>query len=184
MGQPYFTKNLRNEEVIVTVFHPSFWAIRGSIFSNIVLWCLPFFLLIPLVRLKVWGLIIGGLVLFMALWWSIKLIITWYYTSLIVTDRRTVYYKQEGFFERTVAEIPFRSLQDISYERKGMNAVLTNFGTVIIQSASSTQRLECPKLGHPEKVVDVIRETQAAWLQAKHGDPAYDAMYPTNPLSA
>ena len=184
MSTPYFTKNFRPGEQLVASFHHSLWAFRGSVMTNILLWCAPFFLLIPLVRLGIWGYLLGGITLFMALWWSAKMLVVWYYTCLVITDRRTVYFKQTGFFERSVAEVPFRSLQDISYQRKGLNAVLTNFGTVIIQSASSTQHLECTRVGHPEMVVDLIRHAQAAWLQAKHNDPAYDAVYPTNPLSA
>lgn len=181
MSKPYFIKNLRSGEQLLGVFHPSFWAVRGSIFTNILLWCVPFFLLIPLLQLKMWGYIIGGIVLFFNFWWSLRIWVTWYFTSLVVTDRRTIYYRQKGFFNRNVAEVPFRALQDISYERKGVNAVLTNFGSIIIQSASSLQHLECQKISHPDKVVELIRQAQAVWNQTKHNDPAYDVMYANVP---
>jgi hypothetical protein len=120
MATPYYTKSFRPGEQLVAAFHPSLWAFRGSVMSNVLLWCLPFFLLIPLVRLGSWGFALGGLNIFIALWWSARLLVVWYYTALVVTDRRTMYFKQGGFFDRSVAEVPFRSLQDISYERKGM----------------------------------------------------------------
>lgn len=179
MGNPFYVRNFRPGEQLVAVFHPSLWAFRGSVVSNVLLWCVPFFFIIPLVRMGGMGYILGGIVLLIALWWSAHLLVTWYFTCLVVSDRRTVFHEQSGFFTRSVAEVPFRSLQDISYERRGMNATLTNFGTIVIQSASSTQRLECRRIGHPNDVVDLIRKSQAAWLQAKHSDPAYDAVYPT-----
>ncbi len=184
MSNPFYLRNFRPSEQLVAVFHPSLWAFRGSVISNVLLWCVPFFLIIPLVRLGGWGYAMGGGVIFIALWWSAHLLVTWYYTCLVVSDRRTVYHEQSGFFSRSVSEVPFRALQDISYERHGLNATLTNFGTITIQSASSTKRLECKRIGHPETVVDLIRRSQAAWLQAKHNDPAYDAVYPTVQTSA
>lgn len=174
MRSTYYSKNLRPGEAILAVCHPSGWAIRGRLAGNVLAWALPFFFLIPLVRLGRWGLSLGLAAFFVAGWWSLKIFTTWYFTALVVTDRRSIYFRQRGLFDRHVAEVPYRSLQDISYHRSGMSATMADYGTVVIQSASSTQRLEARALRHPQRIVDTIRQAQAAWVSVVHGDPTYD----------
>lgn len=174
MRKAYYTKNLRPGEAVLMVSHPSGWAIRGRLTGCVLLWAVPFFLLIPLVRLGRWGLILGAAVAAAAAWWSLRIFISWYFTALVVTDRRTIRYRQHGLFDRSVAEVPYRALQDISYHRRGMSATMADYGTVVIQSASSTQRLEALAIRHPQRVVDTIRQAQAAWASASHGDATYD----------
>jgi hypothetical protein len=156
------------------VCHPSGWAIRGRLTSCVLLWAVPFFLLIPLVRLGRLGIALGAAIVSVATWWSIRIFISWYFTTLVVTDRRTIRYRQHGLFDRSVAEVPYRALQDISYHRRGMSATMADYGTVVIQSASSTQRLEAPAIRHPQRVVDAIRQAQATWTSVAHGDSTYD----------
>jgi len=54
----------------------------------------------------------------------------WYYTLYIVTDRRILAIRQQGFFNRKVDEWQLEGIQNVNYEIGGLQAVLFSYGDI------------------------------------------------------
>jgi hypothetical protein len=81
----------------------------------------------------------------------------WRMDALIITDQRVVENEQRGFFSKTVTELLYRDILEISYSKEGMNASLYNYGDIKIRTASENE-LVFEKIPNPAEVVEVINK--------------------------
>ncbi len=79
----------------------------------------------------------------------------WRMDALIITDQRVVENEQRGFFSKTVTELLYRDILEISYTKEGMVASLYNYGDIKIRTASENE-LVFEKIPGPAEVVEVI----------------------------
>ncbi len=89
------------------------------------------------------SLLISALLMFPS-WMS------WHFSVFILTNQRFIQITQDGFFNRTVADVPLRLVQSINYEIKGLEQTLLGFGTIIMQTFIGDTRLH--HIHHPAKV--------------------------------
>jgi hypothetical protein len=75
--------------------------------------------------------------------------------ALIITDQRVVENEQRGFFSKTVTELLYRDILEISYSKEGMSSSLYNYGDIKIRTASENE-LVFEKIPNPAEVVEVI----------------------------
>jgi len=79
----------------------------------------------------------------------------WRMDALIITDQRVVENEQRGFFSKTVTELLYRDILEISYSKEGMTASLYNFGDIKIRTAAENE-IVFEKIPAPAEVVEVI----------------------------
>ncbi len=70
-----------------------------------------------------------GAILIVFAWWFYRWV-GWYYTLYIVTDRRILEIKQQGFFDRKVAEWQLDGISNVNYHIGGFQAVIFGFGDI------------------------------------------------------
>lgn len=124
----------------------------------------PFFFIYPLFQRKPWGVVIFALVLFLGLFYSLRLFITWYYNCFLITSQRVIIFKQKGFFERIISEAEYGKIQEVSYRFKGFFQTLFRYGTIRIQATSS---LELNKVHHPERIQDLINTLRTEFQEVE-----------------
>lgn len=149
---------LKPEEKIIAIYRQYGWTAAGTVVLACVLIVLPFFLLAPLFARGPLGVGIFFLILGIGIVYSLHRAMHWYYTMFIVTDRRIVDVDQRGFFDRTVSEVLFSKIQDVSYRIKGVFPTLLHYGTVIIQTAAGTPNVALRRMKNPERIVELINE--------------------------
>ncbi|MDO8463482.1 MAG: PH domain-containing protein [bacterium] len=121
---------------------------------------LAFFLIVPLLSSRPFGLIgfvlllATGVVLFIRAWWF------WYRTVLMVTDLRVIDLDQVGVFHRVIAEARFDRIDDLALEIKGIIATIFRLGTIQIQTAGASALIELRNLPHPEHVHEMLSALQ------------------------
>lgn len=120
--------------------------VAGTIFSKFLyinnLYALYWFVL------SLWHLLI---------WSGIFYALTMYTLDVwIVTNRRIIDSKQQGFFNRTVSELSLVRVQDVSVETKGLIQTFFKFGDVQIQTAGADEKFKFMQIPHPERVKDEI----------------------------
>ncbi|MFQ6084461.1 MAG: PH domain-containing protein [Candidatus Aminicenantia bacterium] len=76
--------------------------------------------------------------------------------TVIVTDKRVVENKQEGFFKYTLNELELDKIQDISVKIYGPLAAFLDFGDIGIQTAGAQPKFYFTQLPHPEKIKETI----------------------------
>jgi len=81
----------------------------------------------------------------------------WRANALIITDQRVIENQQQGFFRKTVTELLYNDILQISYSREGMSATFYNYGDLIIRTASNNQ-IVFEMIPGPDRVVSLINE--------------------------
>lgn len=62
----------------------------------------------------------------------------WFTSTYVLTNQRIIRVDQNGLFNRHISEVEINRIQEVSTEISGPIKTLFNFGTVKIQTASST----------------------------------------------
>ncbi|MDP3985498.1 MAG: PH domain-containing protein [bacterium] len=150
--------SIKPDERVVAVYRQYGGVYAGTVLFSAFLFILPFFLVAPLFARGIFGVITFCVLLGCALWYSLRKSIEWYFTMCVVTNRRIVDIDQHGFFDRTVSEVAYQKIQDVSYRIKGVLPTILRYGTVVIQTAGSSAVVELRRMKQPERVADLINE--------------------------
>lgn len=95
---------------------------------------IAFFLMFYLISKGPIGSLGFLLFLLIGIFLIIKTLWIWSHKVLIITNKRIVDIDQKGLFERTVSEIPFDKLEDVSYKRKGIFSTILRYGILRLQA--------------------------------------------------
>lgn len=138
----------------------------------LVIWfVLPFFFMFPLFTLGEWGVLIFVVVLLACLFFAYRTWFSWQRTMFVVTDRRLVDIDQNGFFDRTISELFYSGIDDVSYRKKGLLATLFGYGQVLIRTTGSAADIEIRRVRKPAKLHDLINDLREAVLEGEPIDP-------------
>lgn len=86
----------------------------------------------------------------------------WWNDLYILTNQRLVDVDQKKLFYRAVAEAPISNIQDVSFEMRGIVQTFLNYGTVIVQTASVSTRIDMVGMTDPQAVQQAILRTVQA----------------------
>lgn len=92
------------------------------------------------------------LAVFMYAWFNYYLNVT------IVTTSRLIDIRQDGWFNRRVAEQNLLRVQDVSSRMKGILQTLFRYGMVVVETAGDTPNFEIPNIPKPYKIANTIME--------------------------
>jgi len=90
--------------------------------------------------------------------WSLAFynIMIYLLNTVMVTDKRVIENKQEGFFRHTSNEVELDKIQDITVKVFGPFAEFLDFGDIEIQSAGAQPKFYFKQLPHPQKIKEAI----------------------------
>jgi uncharacterized membrane protein YdbT with pleckstrin-like domain len=108
------------------------------------------------------GLFLFGENLFALFIWILFFLIwvDYYLDVWIVTNFRVVNIEQHGLFRRTVSELEFSRIQDITTEVSGVIPTFFNYGDVFIQTAGETIRFQFRQVPDPYMIKDLLMNMQ------------------------
>lgn len=149
---------LKEQERIITTVRryglTYFW--HG--FLVVILLSTAFFFMFWLFAHDWWGIAlffvdlgIGFLLLFRTLF-------IWQKNQLIVTTHRVVDLDQQGFFDKTVSEIPYDQIEDVSGRIKGVFGTIFRYGELNIQTGAGKVRIILQKIKQPVALQQQINE--------------------------
>ncbi|MFA6183929.1 MAG: PH domain-containing protein [Parcubacteria group bacterium] len=100
---------------------------------------------------------------FLAILIWIYIFIIWidfYFDVWIITNERIVNIEQKDLFIRTISELRFDKIQDISIEIFGLIPTILNFGDIYVQTAGNTERFCFRNVPDPQKIKGLIMNMQ------------------------
>lgn len=155
---PFYSKNLQENEQIISVLYKSSLAYRWKYVIDFVLFLIPFFFLVPLFDWGISGKAIFFIFLAIALIYFLRIVILTRYNCLVVTDRRLINYGFKKFFNKKVIEIDLSDVTDISYSSKGVLQNTFNVGSLEItwQIKDKEKLLTTKFIKNPAKVQRII----------------------------
>ena len=127
---------------------------------------LPFFFLFPLVRSGMWGIISFFILLISGLFVLGRTYIRWSKTILIVTDKRVVDIDQKGYFDRTVTEVPYGQIDEVSYRVKGFWATVFRYGYVRLDVSGAAADIQFNRVSRPAHVHNLINDLREDYRQS------------------
>lgn len=101
------------------------------------------------------ALAVSGYGLFICLFFFFCFI-DYYLDIWLVTNKRIIDVRQEGFFSRTVAELKISQIQDVTSDLEGFFQFIFKFGDVYVQTAGTVDRFIFKEIPNPEKIRDII----------------------------
>lgn len=108
---------------------------------------------------RVSSVVIAVVIIFGALY-SIYQWYLWQWSNYIITNQRVIKIDQISLFNRLISEAEIERIQEISSEIAGPIHTLLNFGTVKIQTASTTGRVDLENVPDPYNIQQVIVRIQ------------------------
>lgn len=163
----YHFQGQRPTENVLRIVHRHWFDIITHLLMVFIVIVLLFssFSLIPLFFPDTFGQYSGILSLFFQ---SSLLLLVWLYGFMvwidyffdvwIITNERIINIEQKGLFVRTVSELKFSRIQDVTSEVSGMIPTILNFGDVKIQTASEEDMFLFRHVPDPYHIKDVIME--------------------------
>ena len=102
----------------------------------------------------------------------------WRNKALIITNQRVVENEQRGFFSKTVTELLYRDIREISYSKDGMNASVYDYGDLKMRTAADSDII-IEKIAEPDETVELINQMrQSDKLSGPDRDNANSSMQP------
>lgn len=81
----------------------------------------------------------------------------WRNNVLIITNQRVVENEQYGFFSKTVTELLYKDILEVSYDKKGVSASMYDYGDLKIRTASENE-IVLEKIADPDETVELINQ--------------------------
>ncbi len=117
-----------------------------------------FFFFYPLIRLRTVGMVIFLIALVFGVALIVRAVMLYSLNALVITNERIVDVDQQGFFRRTVSEIEYDKIEDMTIQIRGMFGTLFHYGTLVLQTGAPTVTIELSGIKYPERVQELIRE--------------------------
>lgn len=97
----------------------------------------------------------------LAIWiYSFMLWVDYYFDIWIITTERIINIEQKGMFTRSVSELRFSKIQDITTEVIGFIPTIVNYGDVKVQTAGEQNEFIFRTVSDPYRVKNIIMELQ------------------------
>lgn len=163
----YHFKGQRESEVVLRVVHRHWFDIVTHFIVVILFLAIVFgsLSILPLLNISTDTAGMDRLVLFIQ---NTLLLLLWLYAFLvwidyffdvwIITNERVINIEQKGLFVRSVSELKFSRIQDVTTEVSGLIPTVLNFGDVKVQTASEEDFFLFRRVPDPYHVKDVIME--------------------------
>tara|TARA_B100001971_G_C18203692_1_gene546213 strand:- start:744 stop:1430 length:687 start_codon:yes stop_codon:yes gene_type:complete len=144
-------RNLQDDEEVRGMYHQFWLAYFWHWLGALVLFLSSFFFLYLFLKWGILGTILLGLLFVIGLLWLSRTWRLWYYSMLVLTDKRLIIINQLGSFDRSVSQVELENTLDISYRKKGFLQTLFNFGSIKIQ-VTGLEKLEVINLPNPSLI--------------------------------
>jgi len=171
----YFPSQESSEKIFLLIRRH--WIIFFAIFLFI------FILLVPVAILLIYWLsnsdifsdllgnfviIFGSIYTLSVLGLSLYGFVNYYLDVYIVTNRRIVDIKQNGFFRRNIAELHLHQVQDVEAKVEGFFQTLFHFGNIYIQTAGERENFVFEDVPHPYTLTKKIVELHEAQIESEY----------------
>jgi hypothetical protein len=74
----------------------------------------------------------------------------------VITDKRIIDVRQNGFFSRTISEQMLTKVQDISSDIHGFFPTVFKYGNLTVQTAAENNKINFEEISDPEVVRDLL----------------------------
>lgn len=171
----YFPSQGSTEKIFLLIRRH--WIIFFAIFSFIVVLLIPVIILVVywLANPDIFAGTLGNFVVVFAGMYTLAIFglllysfVNYYLDVYIVTNKRIVDIKQNGFFRREIAELHLHQVQDVEAKVEGLFQTLIHFGNIYIQTAGERENFVFEDVPHPYTLAKEIVELHEAQIESEY----------------
>lgn len=172
----YFPSQGSSEKVFLLIRRH--WIIFFVIFAFVIILLIPVIILIVywLANPDTFAGALGNFIVVFAGMYTLAVLglllygfVNYYLDVYIVTNKRIVDIKQNGFFRREIAELHLHQVQDVEAKVEGFFQTLIHFGDIYIQTAGERENFIFEDVPHPYTLAKEIVELHEAQIESEHG---------------
>jgi len=169
--------NITDNELIVEVIRKSLWSWLWSLILAVILLLLPFFLIYPLLLQGGWGLMVFIVTVILALILLYRIYLNYFYTALVVTNKRLIDMEQLGFFSQSTNVILYNKIQDVNFKTSGLLPTLLKIGDIYISFIGDHNSfIELTTVKYPSLVVSKIIRQREKYFESKRQNQGQEAI--------
>ena len=173
----YRKLNLTDNEIVIDVIRKSLWYWLWPLFLAITLLLLPFFLIYPLLLQGTWGLIVFGIVCFLALILIYRIYRSYHYTVLVITNKKLIDMEQNGIFHNNSSVILYGKIKDVNYKSSGIWQTIFKIGRIHISFINDNDNyIELIAIKYPSLVVGKIIRERENYFETKRQTAGREAI--------
>lgn len=160
--------NISDNEEVIDIIRKSWWHWGWSMMLTILLLLLPFFLIYPLFLQGTWGVVLFGVIVFSALVLLYRAYRMYYYTALIITNRRLIDMEQSGLLGHSSGVVLYGKIQDVNFKTKGLLKTIFNIGHIYIFFTNDNNSfIELQSIKNPALIVGRIINQRENYFELK-----------------
>lgn len=152
---------LRENEEIVKIVRQHRSVMVGTVFWSVLFAGLVSFALLGS-DINIFGYlweIMTGIILIATIVILYKIYI-WRKNALIITNQRVILNDRHGAFSRTVTELLYRDIYEISFRQVGLLSLINRYGQLVIKTPSGSE-ITFDKVPSPADIVRIINEVRS-----------------------
>ena len=149
---------MKPREEILQVVRESLVPHSGKFFLLGIWFLLPFFLLFPLIHGGTLGIVVFCALFALSTLFLWRASRSWACTLLIITDKRVIDIDQRGFFDRTVTEIVYDQIDEVTYRIQGIVETIFRYGTIRLHVDGSAADIEFARVKKPARIHDLLND--------------------------
>lgn len=111
-----------------------------------------------------WGQTLFGIDLGIGLLLLIRVLFLRQKNQLIVTTHRVIDIDQQGFFEKTISEVPYDQIEDVSGRIKGVFGTIFCYGEINIQTGAGKVQVVLQRIKQPVLLQQQINELRGRYV--------------------
>lgn len=150
------SKYLEPGEVLEHVIYHHILAVGKNWASALLILIVVDFFAWPLWQQGIYGQILIGVLLLVAVLTIVRAFIIWLGSRVLVTNHRIIDTNQTGFFTREVSSAYFESVQDVSWQKTGLLSTIFKYGSVVIIYGQNSVKLLLTHIKYPNQTVNQI----------------------------
>ncbi len=163
--------NLEKDENILAVIHKSLFNDMWLMILGLLFILIPSYFAFWLFAQGKYGLFAFGCSILIGVLLFSKTLMKRTKNFSVLTDKRVIDFKGEGFFNEAILEVNLYEIQNILYFKKGFLAKIFNYGDLSLENNQRQELLRLNKISSPEKIFHLVnRLKNDFWLKEKDLD--------------
>lgn len=156
--------SLKEQERIITTIRRYCLTLVGWFILVMAIFAIDAFFMFWLFAHNWWGQTLFVLGILLAIFILARVLFIWQKNVLLITTHRVVDIDQRGFFDKTVSEIPYDQIEDVSGRIKGFFGTILRYGDITIQTGVGKVQIIVHHIKHPVYIQQEINERRERFV--------------------
>jgi len=166
---------LKEDEKVIRVIRHYFFVVIPSLVVSTLIVFMDFFLMFYFFSLGWWGTVMFFSILFIAVFYIIRLLFLWNRNLIIVTNKRLIDLESSGFFKKLVTDFPFKKIKNVTLDVNGIIRRIFRYGDIKLDIEAQPLGFRLYNIKKPAEILELINmQIMQGTIAVKSSDLNFD----------